>query len=50
MYSARNFLFGVAANLADHHDRVSVAIVVEHANRIEKAGSDDWIAPNADAH
>ena len=45
---SRNF-FCVAADFADHHDRVRVGIVVEHANRIEKAGADDWIAANADA-
>ena len=44
----RNF-FGVAADFADHHDRVRVGIVVEHANRIEKAGADDRIAADADA-
>src|ERR1700722_6000964 len=43
----RGFL-RVSADFANHDDRVSARIFVEHANRIEKAGADDRIATDAD--
>src|SRR5208282_1544635 len=45
----RGNLFRVAADFADHDDRVRLRIVVEHAHDVQKARADDRIAADADA-
>src|SRR5262252_5155485 len=44
----RHFL-GIAANFANHHDRMRFRVVIEHANDVEKARPDDRIASNSNA-
>ena len=46
---ARRGLFGIAADLADHHDRVRVRIFVEQPDRVGERRADDRIAADADA-
>src|SRR5579872_7095533 len=41
-------LLGIAADLADHDDRVRVVILIEHANRVDEVGPDNRIAADAD--
>src|SRR5580704_413909 len=38
----------IAANFADHYDRVGIAIFVEQLDRIQKAGANNRIAANSD--
>src|SRR5580704_9372496 len=45
----RRYFLGVAADFADHHDRMGVRITIEEPNDIEKCCPDDRIASNADA-
>ena len=42
-------LLGVAADLADHHDRVGVRVVLERGQRVDVRGADDRVAADADA-
>src|SRR3984885_7478982 len=49
LYEVRGDFLGVAADFADHHDRLGFRIVVKHANRVEKARPDDRIAADAEA-
>ena len=44
----RRALFGVAADLADHHDRVGLRVVLERLEAVDVGGADDRVA--ADAH
>ena len=43
------FLLRIAADFADHHDRVSLGIFLEQSQDIDKPCPIDWIAANADA-
>src|SRR4051794_23731022 len=43
----RPFL-GVAADLADHHDRLGLRIVLESLQAVDVRGADDRVAPDAD--
>src|SRR5262245_46975131 len=45
----RRGLFGIAADLADHHDGVRIRIFVEQFERVHEVGPDNRIAANADA-
>src|SRR5205814_1770585 len=41
-------LFRVAANFANHDDRLGLRIAIKQIERVHKIRSDDWIATNAD--
>src|SRR3954463_10001908 len=41
-------LLGVTADLADHHDRVGVRVVLERPQRVDVRGADDRVAADAD--
>src|ERR1700730_5573334 len=45
---SRGRLLGVAADLADHHDRFRVRVVVEYLDRIQESCADNRIATDAD--
>src|SRR5690606_6160828 len=41
-------LLGVAADLADHHDRLGLRVVLEGLERVDVRGADDRVAADAD--
>ena len=49
LHIGRGGLLRIAADLADHHDRVRVGILVEQSQRIQEIRADDRIAADADA-
>ena len=44
----RGPLLGVAADLADHHDRVGLGVVLERLEAVDVGGADDRVAADAD--
>ena len=44
----RRALLGVAADLADHHDRVGLGVGLERRERVDVRGADDRVAADAD--
>ena len=39
----------LAADLADHHDRLGLGVLVEHVEDVDEVGADDRVAADADA-